>query len=238
MFFGYNIKYLFHKVVFRTFKGANCSIGEDCDIRRSKILVSCGANLRIGNNVVIQNAEIYVEKGSLILEDFCIIGDPYTQIKIIINDGHVALQHHCKLSCNRVWVRFGGLLTVGSYTNVNRGGEIRCDDNIAIGDYNQISYNVKIWDTNTHNMLIKEKRREVAERYFPYFGYEESRPDTSPVVIGNDCWIGESSAILKGSSIGNNVIVGFRTTIAGKSIDDSNIVVQDLKIKQIESKHE
>ena len=45
---------------------------------------------------------------------------------------------------------------------------LRADEQITIGDYNQISYNVMIWDTNTHNIYTPSKRRELTEKYYPF----------------------------------------------------------------------
>lgn len=231
-------KYLLSKTVLRIFDGAKCDISYKAKIRNSKIIVSSGAKLCIGNDVSINNAEIYVEKGSLIIDEFSILQSDSkdNKVKIIINDGNVIIGNHSKISCNRIWVRFGGKLEIGNYTNINKGSEIRCDEHISIGSYNQISYNVKIWDTNTHSIIAKDDRRKIAEKYFPYFGFEEQRPITKPIVIGDDCWIGENAAILKGTSLENGSIVGFNTIITGQNIIENSTVVQDVKLKIIETR--
>lgn len=86
--------------------------------------------------------------------------------------------------------------------------EIRCDHLIEIGDYNMISYECMIYDTNTHCLYTKEKRRDMTRHDFPRIGQEYEKPVTSPVKIGNDCWIGKRAAILKGVTIGDECIVG------------------------------
>ena len=209
------------------------SVAPNVKIFNSKIIISPGAELAIGSSVIIKNAQIYVEKGCLKIDDFCFIQgvDSHNRLLIIINDGKVSIGHHSKISCGKIWVRFGGNLTIGNYTNINKGSEIRCDENVSIGSYNQISYRVRIWDTNTHNILCIEERRRIAEKYYPYFGYEENRPDASDVTIGNDCWLSEDTAILKGSSIGDGSIIGFRTTVIGKTIPSHSRVVQDIVLK-------
>ena len=224
------IKYLFTGTVF---PGSNVIIGSDVTISGSKIVVSPGASLTIASNAIIQDAEIYVEKGSFAIDELCIIqGEGKSKhTKVIINDGHISFGPHSKVSCDKIWVRFGGTLSVGEYTNINQESEIRCDESITIGSFNQISYRVKIWDTNTHSILPPADRRRVAKQYYPYFGYEESKPESKPVVIGNDCWLGESVAVLKGSCIGDRSIIGFQTTISGKTIPADSRVVQELQLK-------
>ena len=227
------IKYLFSRTFFRIFPGADVKIGSNVTISRSRLVISAGASLTIASNVVIQDTEIYVEKGSFSIDESSILqGESiFKRAKVIINDGLVSFGNHSKVSCDRIWVRFGGSLSIGEYTNINRGSEIRCDESITIGSYNQISYQVKIWDTNTHGILSPSDRRRVAKQYYPYFGYEESKPETKPIIIGNDCWLGESVAILKGSCIGDRTIVGFQTTISGKTIPADSRVVQDVQLK-------
>ena len=71
----------------------------------------------------------------------------------------------------------------------------------------------------------KRTRRERTKQYFPYFGYENSKPKTAPVVIGDDCWIGEKASLLKGSKLGNEVIVGYNCLLTGQEILDKSTVV-------------
>lgn len=216
----------------RFFKNAEIDIAKNVKFKNVRIYVYSGASLKIQSNCKIENASIFVEKGSLELGEFSSIhGNENEKVSIILNDGEMKLGHHSKLSSRRVWIRFGGRLAIGSYTNLNSGGEIRCDDEIKIGSYNQISYNVKIWDTNTHNILAKEERRRVAESKFPYFGYEFSRPATASVEIGDDCWIGENSTIFKGAKIGNECIIGYDTFISGKFIPNRTRVINERSLR-------
>lgn len=194
-------------------------------LRNVKIYVAPGAKLIIGENVKMINTDICIEKGECIIGANCIIGDLKNRTKIVVNNGFINVDHHTKLSLDRIWVRFGGKMTIGKYTNINEGSEIRCDEAVVIGSYNQISYGVRIWDTNTHCILNKEERRHITEDKFPYFGYENSKPKTSPVNIGNDCWIGEKASILKGTQLGDEVIVGYNSLLSGQDIPSRSTVI-------------
>ena len=66
---------------------------------------------------------------------------------------------------------------------------------------------------------------------FPDSWFENEKPQTAPVVIGNGCWIGEKSSILKGTVLGDNVIVGYNTTMIGEKIPENKKVVQELKLR-------
>lgn len=215
-------------------KQSICKIDKSAKIRNSSIFIAKDATITIGKNVKINNAEIYVEKGDLEINDFCIIeSNSNNRLKIIIHDGNVSIGDHTKIACNRIWVRFGGVLSIGNFTNINGGSEIRCDEKIIIGSYVRISYDTRIWDTNTHRMLSSEDRRNVIRNHFPFFGFEDERPSTKPIFIGDDCWLGEGASILKGTSLGNCVNVGYKTVLVGQHINSNNTVVQDIIIKII-----
>lgn len=232
--FGIDIFQFLHGNYVRSIGTGSIKIVKGALLKGTRIIAYPGAAIEIGGNCDLENVHICVEKGILKMQDYVLVsGTNPNPCEITVNDGHVLLEHHSKLSCDRIWVRFGGRLKVGAYTNINRGSEIRCDEKVEIGAYNQISYDVDIWDTNTHNILSEEERRKITEEKFPYFGYENEKPITAPITIGDDCWIGKKSAILKGSSIGDGVIIGYDTVIAGKNIPSGSKVIGEKSIRII-----
>lgn len=204
-------------------------IGKNVKMRNCHVFVGADASLSIADNVVIDNASIYVDKGDLTIGEHSIIssmdGRP---VKIVIDNGCASIGHHSKISLARLWIRFGGKFSFGNYSNINAGSEIRCDESVEIGDFNQISYNVNIWDTNTHEILTTEQRRQRAVEYFPIFGKELAKPKTAPIKIGDDCWIGQNATIMKGCQIGNECIVGFGCMLFGKTIDNNSLVTNTI----------
>ena len=221
-------QYRLHGNHIRVLKNGFIKVGVGCKLSNSSIIIEKNSSLRIGRNVIIDNCIIYVN-GSFSVEDYTFIkGGVYT-----IDNGALNVGHHSKLSAKRFWIRFGGVVNIGDYTNINEGSEVRCDEAITIGNYNQISFNVNIWDTNTHNIYPLDKRREITEKYWPYFGKEIERPKTKPVHIGDDCWIGENAAILKGTSLNNEVIVGYGTVLIGQSVNKGKKIVSSSDIRII-----
>lgn len=209
---------------------------------RNHVRIIGHGTLNINRNVKLRNSRIYVyPEASLTIEDGCQLDGVSISIvrgnctlgqknilegvSINIESGSMCVGHHTKIVCKRIWIRFGGNLNIGHYTNINNGSEIRCDESVSIGSFNQISYNVRIWDTNTHTILSPEDRRKITVEKFPYFGFEENRPVTSPMRIGNDCWIGENCTILKGSNIGDCCILGFGTLVTGNKLQKKSIAV-------------
>jgi acetyltransferase-like isoleucine patch superfamily enzyme len=223
--------YIFTKTFIRVKTGSKCIIGKKVKIKNCKIYLLNNSILEIKDGSYLDNIYIYINNGECIIGENAILQSNTNKSLINIDQGSFRIGHHSSISAKRVWIRFNGRLTIGNYTNINSGSEIRCDEEIKIGNYNQISYNVNIWDTNTHNILTKDERRQLTEFYYPYFGKELKKPKTKRITIGDDCWIGQNVSILKGTEIGNEVIVGYNCIISNKSIIDNKTVVSDINLK-------
>lgn len=211
----------------RVIGSGKITINGKARLHKVRIYIYPDANLEIGEYCNVRNSTISVVKGCCRIGDYSIIEGT----QVCIDNGQVSIGHHAKLALQRTWVRFGGKLVIGDYTNINARSEIRCDENVEIGSYNMISYNTRIWDTNTHTILSPVERRKSTIEHFPYFGWEDSKPDTKPTYIGDDCWIGENAVIMKGTHIGNETIVGYGTMIIGKVIPEHSRVVNERLLK-------
>ncbi|WP_455668842.1 acyltransferase [Phocaeicola sp.] len=234
--------------------GSHILIGKNVLIKRSKIVVKDNYSLTVGDNSLIKNSTLafYSQNGHKDSH----IGSNYLFNKVQVQvygslkcgnwnifeqhdnkpmmtnfNGQMIIDHHNRFT-NRFWIRFNATVKIGSYNNINEDSWLRADESITIGNYNQISYNVMIWDTNTHNIYKPEKRRYLTEHYYPFFGYEEEKPITKPIIIGSDCWIAQNVTILKGTIIGDCSIVGFGTLLTQKEIPSSSKVInkQDINI--------
>ena len=205
-------------------------------IRNSMIYVDKTSSLVLHEGVRLEGIGLWVTNGGYAeigAHSFFERGNNATRPEYIINSGTLKVADHTKLACQRLWIRYGSCITIGQYTNVNSGSEIRSDEKVTIGNYCRLSYNLRIWDTNTHCTYSPEKRRKLTQDHFPSFGYEYERPRTAPVVIGDGAWIGERASILKGTTLGENVIVGYNTTVLGKQIPEGKTVVQEIALRII-----
>lgn len=90
-----------------------------------------------------------------------------------------------------VVVMNGGKLILGAHSYLNRNSTVVCSYNILIGENVAIAQNVIIRDSDIHHIII-----EGAEQ-----------PNTAPIHIGNNVWIGTSATILKGVTIGDGAVV-------------------------------
>lgn len=213
----------------RVLTGGSFSVAPSAKIIHATVFVNKDSSLTIAEGVQLTNVNLYV-KGHVTIGAHTTLSDgTYT-----IDEGSLIIGHHTRLSLRRIWVRFGGKVEIGDYTNINDRSEIRSDECVQIGSYCQISYDINIWDTNTHKIYPTEKRRVIAEKYWPYFGKEVERPVTKPIVIGNDCWIGEKASILKGTTLGDGTIVGYNTLISNKTIPAGSKVIQKAELTIIQ----
>ncbi len=104
-------------------------------------------------------------------------------------------------------VKGKGRCTIGDHTLLN-GAILMCEEEITIGSYCLISWNVGIADSDFHP-LDPEARKRDAVLMNPYAATGERPPiPTRPVHIGDNVWIGMGAIILKGVTIGENSVVG------------------------------
>lgn len=89
----------------------------------------------------------------------------------------------------------GAFVEIGEATFFNNYCSINARENIKIGDNCLFGENVKIYD---HNHVFKYKDKLKKDQ-----GFKKGE-----VNIGNNCWIGSNVVILKGSSIGENSVIG------------------------------
>lgn len=110
----------------------------------------------------------------------------------------------------KIRVRKEGVCTIGNNVSVNSNNMIACHESITIGDNVQFSPNVQIYD---HDHDFRAEGGISAMKY-----------KCSPVEIGNDCWIGANSVILRGTKLGDHCVVGAGCVIKGEYPAGSIIV--------------
>ena len=91
----------------------------------------------------------------------------------------------------------GGELTIGDKCFFNQNVSITCKNKIVIGDRCQIANNVVIVD---HDHAGSENWGSYVE---------------TPVIIGNDVWIGAGAVILRGTTIGDKAVIGAGSIVKG-----------------------
>ncbi|MDE6125767.1 MAG: acyltransferase [Muribaculaceae bacterium] len=119
--------------------------------------------------------------------------------------------------------RYGGVIEIGDGFGIS-GSTIYSTSSIKIGKNVLIGANCKIVDNDFHPLDAVHRR----------LGQNEQYTVRKPIVIGDDCFIGMNSIILKGTILGNNVIVGAGSIVSGHFPDNCIIAGNPAKIiKQI-----
>lgn len=105
-----------------------------------------------------------------------------------------------------------GKVTIGSWTKIGFGSTISCVNEVRIGNDTAISYNVTIIDNNSHP-INPDDRRYL--QHTPHNSIERAQhmSDNSPIIIGNNVWIGTEARICKGVTIGDNAIIAANAVV-------------------------
>lgn len=102
-------------------------------------------------------------------------------------------------------------IKIGNNVGIS-GSTIYARKEITIGDNTLIGGNVKILDNDFHPLEIEARNKDEKEKIL-----------SKPIKIGNNCFIGCNSIILKGTELGNGCIVGAGAVVSGKF--ESNSVI-------------
>src|SRR3712207_863810 len=136
---------------------------------------------------------------------------------VVLGD-HVSCYAGCSFAIGE-----NGSCSIGSFTLLN-GALVMAEERIEIGSHCLISWGVAIADSDFHP-LDAAQRRADAEALAPFFQDRPPRPSlrSRPVIIGHHVWIGMTSTILKGVTIGDNSIVAAGSVVT-KSVP-ANVIV-------------
>ncbi len=115
--------------------------------------------------------------------------------------------------------RYGGNIEIGDGFGIS-GTTIYSTSSIKIGKNATIGANCKIIDNDFHPLDPEQRRLGLNEQY----------TRRAPIVIGDNCFIGMNSIILKGTTLGSNVVVGAGSVVHGVFPDNCIIAGNPAKI--------
>jgi acetyltransferase-like isoleucine patch superfamily enzyme len=200
-------------------KDSSVTIGERAVIR-GDVRIGDNCSVVIGDNFRQFEAQLSLEKAEIRLGDDCLLeAVPPLQSQVRVVAGSMTVGDNTSIR-GSIDVA-GGTFSFGSNGFLNPGSEIRCEERVEIGDYVLISYSVDVFDTNTHSTDWRDRRREVDDGHPNGTNPRHQRPNTAPIRLGDDVWIGKDAAILKGVEVGSRSIVGTRAVVTRSCPDDS-----------------
>lgn len=158
----------------------------------------------------IKYAILKVEHGNRFKASFPAIMSPLTEVTV---EGKSELHIGKKLKMHngaKIRVRKGGKLEVGKNFGMSNGCVVTAYEHIKIGDNVMLGPNVLIYDQD-HD-------------YKAEGGVAAMKFKTAPIAIGNNVWIGANTLILRGTTIGDNSVVGGGTVVKGNFPPNSVII--------------
>lgn len=108
--------------------------------------------------------------------------------------------------------RYGGVVEIGENSGIS-GSTIYAMRHIKIGRDVLIGGNCKIIDNDFHPLLVSQR--------IPKQRVDDIKK--APIEIGDGCFIGANSIILKGTTIGKNCVVGAGSVVSGNFPD--NVII-------------
>ena len=96
-----------------------------------------------------------------------------------------------------------GTVSIGRNCFFNSHCTIDVEVSVSIGDDCLFAENVKIYDNN--HRFSKEETP-----------IREQGSNSAPIVIGRNCWLASNVVVLKGSTIGDNCVIGANCIIDGE----------------------
>ncbi|MDO5147875.1 MAG: acyltransferase [Oscillospiraceae bacterium] len=116
-------------------------------------------------------------------------------------------------SGSKIKTRKGARLIIGDNVKINYNCIIVCQDSISIGSGTEFGPSVYLYD-HDHDYrkgLSSNSNDETFKR--------------APIKIGEKCWIGANTVILRGTELGDNCVVGAGCVLNGK-YESNSVIVQ------------
>jgi len=150
----------------------------------------------------------------------------------------IVIGENCTLGCD-VFCASKGSIVIGDNCWIGGGGSISAAQSVTIGDFCAISKDVEFRDNNSHPLDPLERRRSITNTRDGWNLANWYDSEISPIVIGNDVWIGRRSLILKGVRIGDGAVVAAGAVVTKDVLPLTVVAGNPARcVKQIECSHQ
>ena len=112
-----------------------------------------------------------------------------------------------------------GKIKFGNNVFFNNQCSVNCLGKIEIGDNTMFGENVKLYD---HNHIYSDATKPYCSQGWT----------TGEIIIGENCWVGSNSVILKNVHIGDNSIIGAGCVVY-KNVPENSILLSDGTVRPI-----
>jgi len=114
-------------------------------------------------------------------------------------------------------VKIGDRVYLGPNTNLN------CYSEIEIGDDVMFAWGCTVMDTNAHALTWMHRVNDVIDWKKGWQAKDWSNVESKKIKIGNKCWIGFNSIILKGVELGEGCVVAAGSVVT-KSFSPYSVI--------------
>ncbi len=163
-----------------------------------------------------------LENGKRFKASFPAIMSPLTEVTV---EGKSKLHIGKKLKMHngaKIRVRKGGTLEIGKNFGMSNSCVVTAYEHIKIGDNVMLGPNVLIYDQD-HD-------------YRAEGGVAAMKFKTAPITIGNNVWIGANTLILRGTTIGDNSVIGGGTVVKG-TFPENSVIIQK-RTTEVQRQHD
>ena len=156
-----------------------------------------GARVHLGGGIRLYQSTTFSGPGTIRIGDRTTLGCPI---------GGGLASSGCELQARYP----EAVISVGSFVGVNNGLLVIAAESVMIGNRCLIGKDVQILDFDEHGVAPDERRTTVGH--------------VSPVVIGDNVWIGNNAILLKGVRIGENAIIAAGSVVTGGEYPGGSII--------------
>lgn len=142
--------------------------------------------------------------GNIFLPDSAIV---FSETEIVSRKGKIVIGERSCVRGQLAIDRETGFIEIGEDCYIGDHTRIWSSAHVKIGNHTLIAHNVNIFDNDTHPTDVLERRKDAEQIIWHNVRCDYPTLRSAPVTIGNDVWIGCSSIILKGVTIGDGAIV-------------------------------
>lgn len=109
-------------------------------------------------------------------------------------------------------VQSNGKIVMKNRSKLGLNSRVRCVDYVEIGAFTAIGNNVMITDNNSHP-VNPEYRKQMRLSGYTSDMRRWKHSAHAPIIIGENCWIGENARICKGVTIGDNAVIAANSVV-------------------------
>ncbi|HTB53346.1 MAG TPA: acyltransferase [Ferruginibacter sp.] len=139
--------------------------------------------------------------------------------------GHtnISIGNNCCIRGTIMIYKATSKVIIGDNVYIGPGTLIECVDEVTIGNDVMISLNCNIIDTNSHSLHSADRKNDTIDwqKGLAYKNWDVV--ETKKITIGNSCWIGLRSIIMKGVFLSEGTIVASGSVVT-KSTEPYTII--------------